>query len=80
MLEILKFEDCCQIRLILKNCHHLKFVFFQILLYALIAFNFLIKKHPILYFWPPKQRIYDYFFDSASVALHIKLHMVKYVY
>ena len=45
--------------------------FFQILFDYQISFSLLIKKQPFMIFLPKKQRIYDYFSEFASEALHI---------
>ena len=36
-----------------------------------MSFSLLIKKQPFIIFLPKKQRIYDYFYEFASEALHI---------
>ena len=46
-------------------------MFFQILFDYQISFSLLIKKQPFIFFLPKKQRIYDYFYEFASEALHI---------
>ena len=43
--------------------------FFQILFDKWISWQ--IKKQPLIIFLPKKQWIYDYFYEFASVALHI---------
>ena len=45
--------------------------FFQSLFYYQISFSLLIKKQLVIIFLPPKQRIYDCFYEFASEALHI---------
>ena len=46
-------------------------MFFQILSHYKISFSLLIKKQPFINFLPKKQRIYAYFYEFASKALHI---------
>jgi hypothetical protein len=45
-------------------------MFFKNLFDYRISFSLLIKKQPFIFF-PKKQRIYDYFSEFASEALHI---------
>jgi hypothetical protein len=56
---------------IFRNWYHQKMMFFQILFDYQIFFSLLIKKQPFINFLPKKQRIYDYFSEFASEALHI---------
>merc|ERR1711997_200508 len=58
-------------RSIFRNWYHQKMIFFQILFEYQISFSLLIKKQPFTIFLPKKQRIYDYFYEFASEALHI---------
>merc|ERR1711997_569714 len=58
-------------RSIFRNWYHQKMIFFQILFDYQISFSLLIKKQPFIIFLPKKQRIYDYFYEFASEALHI---------
>ena len=46
-------------------------MFFRILFDYQIFFSLLIKKQPFKFFLPKKQRIYNYFYEFASEALHI---------
>ena len=46
-------------------------MFFQILFDYKITLSLLIKKQTFIFFLPKKQRIYDYFSEFASEALHI---------
>ena len=46
-------------------------MFLQILFDYEIFFSLLIKKQPFIIFLPKKQRIYDYFYELDSEALHI---------
>ena len=46
-------------------------MFLQILFDYLISFSLSIKKQSFMIFLPKKQRIYDYFSEFTSEALHI---------
>ena len=53
-----------------RNWYHQKMMFFQII-WLLNFLSSLIKKQPFIIFLLIKQRIYDYFSEFASEALHI---------
>ena len=63
--------DWGHIRSLFRNWYHQKMTFFHILFDYEISFSLLIKKQPFIIFLPKKQRIYDYFYEFASEALHI---------